>query len=425
MFFPNLIKLKNWVGGRIVLNSFPSVLICALASGSVAQRIVFESNFDIIQLMDKSKKTEYAKAGVDYTIMEPFKMAMIRAGRKTLKFPEKRNVSINQDAAHAHGAVFEYCGNLPHMWCKTQEDLGNKNWIAEWMYQQTGKTYYDSIAVDTALIVVNDVIAQGAMPVVFNDQLEASESAWYADEKRANDFADGLVKICEEVGMALPAGESASCKYLINPVPPVKQIATLSGSVTGLIAPKQNLITGRELRAGDHIVAVASSGLHANGISLVIKKAMELPDQFMTRLPDGKTLGEEALIPTRSYVALIERLLEEKVEIHALLPGTGDGVGKIAFDKRPFAYKIHSWLKVPPLMEYFYRELNISLRDCLKTFNWGAGYYIYTDEKSAEKAVTLGKSIGYELADVGTVEDGSRQVVFSPGSITLSPPGET
>jgi len=375
--------------------------------------------------MDKSKrKTEYAKAGVDYTIMEPFKMAMTRAGKKTLSFPEKRNVFIDQNAAHAHGAVFEYRGNLPHMWCKTQEDLGNKNWIAEWMYQNTGKTYYDSIAVDTALIVVNDVIAQGAMPVVFNDQLEASESAWYADEKRANDFADGLVKICEEVGMALPAGESASVKYVINPVSPVKQIAALSGSVTGIIAPKENLITGKNLRAGDQIIAVASSGLHANGISLVIKKALELPDKFLTRLPNGKTLGEEALIPTRSYVALIEKLLDEKIEIHALLPGTGDGVGKIAFDKRPFTYKIHSWLKVPPLMEYFYSELEVPLRDCLKTFNWGAGYYIYTDAKNAEQILEVGKSIGYELANVGVVEEGKREVLFRPGNITLTPPGE-
>jgi phosphoribosylformylglycinamidine cyclo-ligase len=292
------------------------------------------------------------------------------------------------------------------------------------MYQNTGKTYYDAIAVDTALIVVNDVIAQGAMPVVFNDQLEANESAWYADEKRANDFAKGLVRICEEVGMALPAGESASVKYLINPVPPVRQIATLSGSVTGIIAPKENLVTGRELRAGDRIIAAASSGVHANGISLVIKKALELKDQFLTRLQNGSTLGEEALIPTRSYVALTERILQERIKVHALLPGTGDGVGKLAFDKRAFTYRIHSWIKVPPLMEYFCNELNVSLRDCLKTFNWGAGYYIYADEEAAGKILQIGKEAGYELADVGIVEEGKRQVIFEPGNIILAPPGE-
>ena len=95
----------------------------------------------------------YARAGVDYTKMEPFKMAMIEAGKKTLLFPNKRGVYINEDATHAHGAVFEYRGSEPHIWCKTQEDLGNKNWIAEWMYEKTGKSYYENIAIDTALIV--------------------------------------------------------------------------------------------------------------------------------------------------------------------------------------------------------------------------------------------------------------------------------
>ena len=221
-----------------------------------------------------SEKSAYAKAGVDYTQMEPFKMAMIEAGKKTLKFPNKRDVYINEDATHAHGAVFEYRGNGSHMWCKTQEDLGNKNWIAEWMYEKTGRSYYDAIAIDTALIVVNDVIAQGALPVVFTDQLEASDSSWYADEKRAKDFANGFLKICEEVGMALPAGESASVKYVVNPRPPVKQIVSLSGSVTGIIAPSDRLITGKKLSVGDAIVGVSSSGLHANGISLIIEKAL-------------------------------------------------------------------------------------------------------------------------------------------------------
>lgn len=375
--------------------------------------------------MKKAKsKSEYAKAGVDYTVMEPFKMAMIEAGKKTLKFPNKRGVFINEDATHAHGAVFEYRGKGTPIWCQTQEDLGNKNWIAEWMYQKTGKSYYESIAIDTALIVVNDVIAQGAMPVVFTDQLEASGSEWYADKKRAQDFANGFLKICEEVGMALPAGESASVTYLINPKEPVKEIASLSGSVTGIVAPKENLITGRDLSEGDHIIGVASSGLHANGISLVIKKSLELPQKFMTKLPNGSTLGAEALIPTRSYVALIESLLEAKIKIHALLPGTGDGVGKIAFDKRPFTYRIHSWLKIPPIMEYFHKVIGIPLPECLKTFNWGVGYYIFAPKEEVAKILKIGKDIGYELSDIGIVEKGKRQVVFEPGKIILMPPGK-
>src|SRR3989338_2004249 len=174
-----------------------------------------------------TKQSAYAKSGVDYTKMEPFKMAMIEAGKKTLSFPNKRDVFINEDATHAHGAVFEYRGSERHIWCKTQEDLGNKNWIAEWMYEKTGKSYYDAIAIDTALIVVNDVIAQGALPVVFTDQLEASESAWYADDVRTKDLASGFLRVGEAGGMALPGGESARVKSILNPPPPVKQIATM------------------------------------------------------------------------------------------------------------------------------------------------------------------------------------------------------
>src|SRR3989338_1983344 len=371
-----------------------------------------------------TKQSAYAKAGVDYTKMEPFKMAMIETGKKTLSFPNKRGVYINEDATHARGAVFEYRGSEPHIWCKTQEDLGNKNWIAEWMYEKTGKTYYDAIAIDTALIVVNDVIAQGAMPVVFTDQLEASGSAWYADEKRAKDLAKGFLTICEEVGMALPAGESASVSYIVNPKAPVKEIATLSGSVTGIVAPASRLITGKKLAAGDVVIGASSSGLHANGVSLIIQKALELPEQFLTKLPNGKTLGEEALIPTRNYVGLVEALLDAQVDIHALLPGTGDGVGKIAFDKRPATYRITDWPEVPALFRYFHEIIGVELRDCLKTFNWGVGYYVFVSSGDVDKVLSVGKWAGYELLRVGQVEEGKRQVIFEPENLTLLPPGE-
>lgn len=360
------------------------------------------------------KTSEYAKSGVDYSVMEPFKMAMIEAGKKTLRFPEKRGVYVVKDAIHAHGAVYEYRGSEKNpIWCKTQEDLGTKNWIAEWMYQRTGKSYYDAIAQDVALIVVNDVIAQGAMPVIFTDQVEAGDASWYGDKKRAQDFADGFVKVCKEVGMALPAGESATLKYIIKPEAP-----SLSGSVTGIIAPRSRLITGKKLRAGDHIIGVTSSGLHANGVSLVIKKGLEMKDE-----KKRMWLFEQALTPMRSYVKLIEKLLDEEVDIHCLLPGTGDGVGKLAFDKRPFTYRINAWPEVPEFFRYFNEELGVSLNDCLKTFNWGVGYYVFVAAKDAQRVLDLGKKVGYDLMDLGVVESGKRETIFLDKAV-LPPPGE-
>ncbi|MCX6759749.1 MAG: AIR synthase-related protein [Candidatus Nealsonbacteria bacterium] len=371
-------------------------------------------------------ESEYARAGVDYTKIEPFKRAMIEVGKRTLSFPEFRLVSVS---SNDHGCTFQYNGSQPHLWCKTQEGLGNKNWIAEWMYQNagTGRTYYEGIGIDTAMMAVNDLIAQGALPAVYTDEVAAGDSEWFQDEKRAKDLAESFYNACQMAKMALPAGESPSLRYLIKAEPPVKSAPSLSGCVTGIIAPKSRLITG-DIYPEDRIIGVASSGIHSNGISLVIKRAMALPDKFLTKLPNGKTLGDEVLIPTCSYIGLIETLLDMNIEIHALLPGTGSGVAKVAFDKRRFTYRIYSWLQVPVLFQYM-RELGVSLRDCLTTFNWGVGYYIFVPPHEVREVIYRGEQEGYTLAEIGRVEEGERKVIFEPENIpsdwdVLPPPGE-
>lgn len=366
---------------------------------------------------------EYAQAGVDYSKIEPFKMAMKAVGKRTLKFPEERGVYVE---SLDHGCSFCYKGaKRNHTWCQVTEGLGNKNWIAEWMYQNvgTGRTYYEGIGIDAALMAVNDLVAQGAMPVLYTDEVAAGDSDWFQDQKRANDLAESFFKVCQIVGMALPAGESPSLRYLVNAAPPVKSAPSLSGCATGIIVPCDNEIV-RNIQVGDRIIGVPSSGLHANGVSLVIKRAMGLPDKFLTRLPNGNTLGEEALIPTVSYVALVEKLIEADVCINCLLPGTGDGVGKIAFDKNPFTYRIYDWPEVPEIFQ-FLRSLGVSLIDCLKTFNWGVGYYIFVPEEYAEIVIELGIEAGYEPMEVDRVEEGPRQVIFGPeNDLILPPPGE-
>jgi len=369
------------------------------------------------------KKSEYAQAGVDYTKIEPFKMAMVRAGKQTLKFPEKRDVYIKEESLGLHGVVYRYRGDKPHLWCMTQEGLGNKNWIAEWMYQhaETGRTYYEGIGIDTALMAANDVICQGALPVIYTDEVAAGDSEWFMDEKRSSDLAESFYKVCEMCGMALPAGESPALRYLIKAEPPVKSAPSLSGCVTGIIAPVERMVTGEKLRVGDRVIGATSSGLHSNGISLVIKRALALKDKFLYQLPNGKTLGEEALIPTRSYVALVEALLENNIEIHSLLGGTGGGISKIAYDKRSFSYRIKKWVEeIPPIFQ-FLRELGVSLEDCLTTFNWGIGFYIFVSEEEVDRTIKTGRNAGYELLDLGQVEEGERCVIFEPEGITLPP----
>jgi phosphoribosylformylglycinamidine cyclo-ligase len=366
-------------------------------------------------------KPEYAGAGVDYTKIEPFKMAMVSAGKRTLRFPKKRGVQIDPESLGAHGVVFRYGGGRPHYWCMTQEGLGNKNWIAEWMYQHagTGKTYYDGIGIDTALMAANDVICQGALPVIYTDEVAAGDSDWFMDEKRSHDLAESFYQACKMCGMALPAGESPALRYLVKAEPPVRSAPSLSGCVTGIIAPRSRMVTGAKLSVGDRIIGATSSGIHANGISLVIKRALALKDGFLHQMQNGKTLGEEALIPTRSYVRLVEALLENNIEIHSLLGGTGGGISKIAYAKRPFTYRVKRWVEEIPALFLFMREAGVSLKDCLTTFNWGIGFYVFVPEKEVERTLKTGRKAGYELLELGQVEAGERQVIFEPENITL------
>ncbi|HSA96043.1 MAG TPA: AIR synthase-related protein [Acidobacteriota bacterium] len=367
-------------------------------------------------------ESENARAGVDYAKIEPFKMAMVRAGKRTLSFPNRRGVYVDAESVGAHGAVFEYRGGQPHVWCMTQEGLGNKNWIAEWMYQHagTGRTYYEGIGIDTALMAANDVICQGALPVVYTDEVAAGDSEWFADERRSRDLAESFYQACEMCGMALPAGESPALRYLVKAEPPVRSAPSLSGCVTGLIAPPSRMVAGEKLAAGDRIIGAPSSGLHANGISLVIRRALALKDKFLTLLPNGKSLGEEALIPTRSYVGLVEALQEKGIEIHSLLGGTGGGIAKIAYAKKRFTYRVKTWVdEIPPLFS-FMRETGVSLEDCLTTFNWGIGFYIFVPETEVERALRTGREAGYDLLELGQVEPGERRVIFEPEKLTLA-----
>lgn len=369
----------------------------------------------------KEAKSEYAQAGVDYTKIEPFKMAMVGAGKRTINFPNRRGVFIEPESLGAHGVVYRYHGAESHFWCQTQEGLGNKNWIAEWMYQHagTGRTYYEGIGIDTALMAANDVICQGALPVIFTDEVAAGDSEWFMDEKRSRDLAESFYKACEMCGMALPAGESPALRYLIKAEPPVRSAPSLSGCVTGIIAPRERMVTGEKLAAGDRIIGATSSGLHANGISLVIKRALALKDAFLHALPNGRILGEEALIPTRSYVRLVEALQEKNIEIHSLLGGTGGGISKIAYAKTPFTYRISKWVdEIPPLFQ-FMREIGVGMEDCLTTFNWGIGFYVFVPEEEADRTIGTGKKAGYDLVDLGRVEDGERCVIFEPEGLTL------
>ncbi len=367
---------------------------------------------------------EYAQAGINYSKIGPFKSIMQKVTKKTAAFPERYDVYVHEDIPHSHGALWEYRGSGSHVFVQTTEGLGNLNWIAEWMYaQDPSRSYYDVIARAAALIIVIDVLAQGGMPVMWTNKVESGDSDWFTDLKRADDYARGCIEICSEVGMCLGQGDSSVLQYIVKPEPPIQSCPSLSGCVSGVIAPHSNMITGRRIRVDDRILGVPTPYLHANGVSLVIKRALTLKDQFLTKLPNGRTLGEEALMPIPSYVTLVEALFKNKVPLHAVIPATGGGVSKIAFDKRPLTYRITKWVNLPVIME-FMLEIGVSMEDVLTTFNCGIGMYFIVPPQVVNFAISAAEAAGYKLVELGVVEEGDRRVIFGPGpkSIILPPP---
>ena len=355
---------------------------------------------------------EYAAAGVDYGKIDPFKAAMREIGKRMRGHALYRRDSV----VHEDGSFeYERASTVPHRWVQITEGLGNKNWIAEWMYQTTGDPrHFAGIGIDTAMAAVVDLLRQGALPVAYTAEVAAGDSEWFTDEARRAVIVESFADACRLGGMALVGGESPSLRYLIKAEPPVKSAPVFSGCAVGLIAPLWNTIRRQEeLDPPAEIIGIPASGLHANGISLVIKRALALPDQFLHVLPNGHTLGEEALVPTASYVALFEALFEAKIEILAAVPATGDGVAKLLRAPNSFTYHIWDWPDVPPIFQLM-REIDVPLEECLRTFNWGIGLYIFINAAVVDLVLAAGKRAGYAPIHLGSVIEGERRIIFGP-----------
>jgi len=366
--------------------------------------------------------TEYAQY-VDYTKMQGFKDMMVEVGMQTRDFALRRGFEI-VDGYRA--SYWRYTGNRPYInRTLLLEGLGNKSWIAEWMYKRgDGQSHYGAIAQDLAMMGVGDSLP--ALPFAFVNEVTPCNSEWFADRARAAEYAQGIHEVCDLCSMALTGGESPNYKFLVQATPPVDDAPVMSCAVESvLFNPKLNLITPDRLRAGVAIVAVASSGLHANGISLVIGRAMEQEEGFMAKLPNGNTLGAEALIPTISYVQLIEDVQEAEIELAGVLPATGDGIAKLAADPRSFTYRIHTWWPdLPPLMQYML-DIGVSLETCVTTFNMGTGLFLFVKPERVDKLIEVGENAGYDMLEVGRVEEGERMTIAGPfGDLKLPPPGK-
>jgi phosphoribosylformylglycinamidine cyclo-ligase len=376
------------------------------------------------------KNGVYAQlGGVNYSELQGFKDQMVRVARRTRRFAYRKNHSWGEVIPLAHGVYLNT--GFENGVVITLEGLGNKNWIAEWMYMNNlvGGSRYDLIAQDVIMMALNDNIAHGSVPMVLLDEVSAKTSTWFADARRSKDFADGVYKICKQEQITLGAGESPAYKFLIGAVLPVADAPVMSAVIVGMIN-KRALVLCTGIRSGDVMIAAPANGWHSNGVSAGIAIAQNLPEQFLTRLPSGRYLGDVMLDPTPSYSRFVRAILDANIHVHAFLPMTGHGVGKLAFDKKELTYVVDNWFpeeEIPEIFHFLREQPAFAHKpvDFLTTYQYGAGYTAFVAKSNVKKAMKALDNAGCPARVIGHVEVGKRGTVFGPwDNLWLDPPGE-
>lgn len=358
--------------------------------------------------MPKAKQT-YAQSGVDYGAMDPIKVLAQQAAKGT----------AGQLEAFGAQEIGASRGESAYVWEETDayrslvvEGLGTKNQVANAMRTTTGKTYYDKIAQDTVAMIVNDLVVVGALPQVVNAYWAVGDSAWLSDQQRASDLIKGWAAACEQSEAAWGGGETPT---LVGTI--AADTIDLAGSAVGVIQPKSRLVLGDKLEAGDAIVIIESSGIHANGLTMARSVAANLAEGYATKLSDGRLYGEALLTPTHLYVKLVRSLMEAKLDLHYMVNVTGHGWRKLMRANQELSYVIDKLPPVPVEFDFIQQQTASSDEEMYGNFNMGAGFVVYLPTAQAKKVVSLAKAQGLKAWIAGRVEDGPKQVTIKSKDI--------
>ncbi len=349
----------------------------------------------------------YKGTGVDYDSMDPFKREAQLAASETsanLAFIEGRTFAEVMESRGESAYLIETSDCfLAHV----EEGLGTKNLVADKMRELTGVSYYDHIAQCTVAMIVNDMITVGAVPLSIAMHLAAGSSAWFDDQVRSHDLIQGWKEACNLAGCAWGPGETPTLRNIIAP-----GTVALSGSAMGIIQPKGNRIHGRPV-AGDVIIILPSSGVHANGLTLCRDIADKLPDGYMTTIPGGRAYGEALLDPTFIYVREVAKCLFHGVDVHAAINITGHGWRKLMRAVQPFTYVIDTLPPELPIFPFIQEYGPVSDVEAFGNLNMGAGFALFVPPEDVEHALRCCK----RAFVAGHIENGFKKVVIDPKNI--------
>ena len=342
--------------------------------------------------MEKSFSESYAAAGVDVT-----------AGYESVELikshVKKTNIPGVIGSIGGFGGMFEIGAKdykNPVLVSGT-DGVGTKLKLAFLMDK------HDTIGVDCVAMCVNDVACSGAKPLFFLDYIACGKNY---PEKIA-EIVKGVADGCVQAGCALVGGETAEHPGLMP-----DEEYDLAGFTVG-IGEKNKLVSGENLKAGDALIGVASSGVHSNGFSLV-RKVFDINEKTILSTYDelDKPLGEELLTPTRIYVKPLLALMDE-VRVNAISHITGGGfyenVPRMLNDGFTAVIEKDKCFK-KPIFELIEKVGKIPERDMYNTFNMGTGLVIAVDAENADKAVEILNANGEQAAAIGEIKAGEKGV---------------
>ncbi len=352
-----------------------------------------------------AEKMTYAGTGVDYDQMDLFKRMAQLAARETAG----RRFGFSE-VEMSRGESVYLIETPDSYWAHVEEGLGTKNLVADAMYRLTGKSYYDQIAQDTVAMIVNDMITLGALPTSVAMHLAVGDSNWFDDETRCRDLVDGWKNACDLARCAWGSGETPTLKGIVIP-----GTVALSGSAVGILKPKDRLITANNIRHGDVIIFIESSGIHANGLTLTRAIADKLSDGYLTKLEDGRTYGETLLEPTYIYVPLIEVCLDCGIDIHYAVNITGHGWRKLMRSPQPFAYIIETLPSQQLIFDFIQKHGHVDDEEMYGTFNMGAGFVLYVPQTDVEEVQSIASDLQFKAVNAGHIEQSDeKKVIIGP-----------
>ncbi len=265
---------------------------------------------------------------------------------------------------------------------------------------------HDTIGIDCVAMCVNDIACAGGEPLFFLDYIACGKN--YPEKIAA--IVSGVADGCVQSDAALIGGETAEMPGFYP-----EDEYDLAGFAVGIVDQK-DLITGKEIKAGDALVGIASSGVHSNGFSLV-RKVFEMTEESLNTYYNelGKTLGEALLAPTKIYVKALRSVKEAGVTIKGCSHITGGGFYENIPSMLPegvrAVVKKNSY-EVPAIFKLLAKNGNIAEEMMYNTYNMGIGMMLAVDSADVDKTIAALKAAGEEAYLVGQIEAGEKGVTL-------------